>query len=207
MDKDSWLFGFSQDFISALLIFFLGALVMAWARRKEWRWAAPVLYALVTGASLYILLSGFWVGEAPLGLWSFGILLVCALGVVWYVDKRSQQRVPIPAPSSVPLKSNQIIFPNSSKNGVLWEWSPGRELAGPFCPIHRVRLWYWPTHGPRRAEIKEDDFLGSNASFVCLVDDEEFTFIRLSTMRVSELRAQAMDQFQVEHDRRKALEK
>lgn len=211
MDNSGWFFGFSQnaagDLVVVTIVAAVGALAVFLARAAKWRWAAPLLYALVTGGLLFGLLYGFLLQvRTPLYWWSFSILLLCMLGVLWYVDKRSQQLVPVPVPLSVPLKSNQIIFPYPSKNGVLWEWSPGKELSGPFCPTHRVRLLYWPTHGPRRTEIKEDDFLASNASFVCLVDEEEFIFIRLSTMRVSELRAQAMGKFQVEHDRRKALE-
>jgi hypothetical protein len=47
------------------------------------------------------------------------------------------------SPTSPPLKPNQIIYPNSSKNGVLWEWIPEMGMCGPSCPTHRVRLFYW----------------------------------------------------------------
>ena len=107
--------------------------------------------------------------------------------------------------TSLPLKPNEIIYPRSAKNGVLWEWDPAAvEMRGPLCPTHRVRLLYWPNHyGMKRAEFKEEDVLIGAGSVVCPRDDEDFVFIREGIQRIRELRAQALAQFQVEQEYRK----
>lgn len=101
------------------------------------------------------------------------------------------------------LSPNEIIYPKS-KNGVLWKFVEGAGMTGPFCPTHKVRLFYWPVHGGgETAEFKEEDYLSGNGNFVCTIDREEFTFIRPGTLKINRLRASAMEQFQIEQDRRR----
>jgi hypothetical protein len=85
MDNDSWLFGFSQklvaDFLKPIIIS-VGVAVMSWLAMKGWRWVTPLLYALVTGVSLYILLYGvgpntwIWVIFLSISILTIGILSV-----------------------------------------------------------------------------------------------------------------------------------
>jgi len=139
--------------------------------------------------------------------WAWFILLMVTLLATSLIPALEQRRMGQSAPmaaTQVPLlQVNEIIFPSPSKNGVLWRSVPGVGMSGPYCPTHRIPLFYWPTHGVRRAEVKEDDWLSGNASFVCPSDDEEFTFIRPTTMKVGQLRAQAAEKFQSEVERAK----
>lgn len=125
------------------------------------------------------------------------------------IDKLEQlQKEILQAGLSQVLAKNEIIFPLASKNGVLWRWVDEDGMLGPFCPVHKIRLYYWPTIGSSRANFKEDDWLSGNASFVCPSDEsEEFIFIRPTTMKVGQLRAQATDRFHSEIERAKVKDK
>jgi hypothetical protein len=95
MDNNSWFFGASQNAAGGLFVVIVvamaGAIAVLLARAAEWRWAAPLVYAIVTGGFLFGLLYGLlFQVKAPLYWWSFSILLLCMLGVLVYVDKKSQ---------------------------------------------------------------------------------------------------------------------
>ena len=110
MDPSTWLSpwvsGVSQEVVGGLLtplIIATVAFMIGRARGKGWQWVAPILYALVSGVSLYLLLFGLLAhGEMPPRWWGFGVLLAFMLCVVWYVDKRSRAQVALPLAQETP---------------------------------------------------------------------------------------------------------
>jgi len=166
---------------------------------------------LLVGAASWPLLSQFIpsfavsVANVASNAWAWFTLLMGTLLINSLIPAMKQRSVS-QAPLFLPLKSNQTIYP-TSKNGVLWEFVEGIGMSGPFCPTHRVRLFYWSSisQSEPTATFKEEDYLSGNGSFVCRIDKEEFTFIRPATMKIHDLRASAKEQFQVESDRRKLL--
>ena len=84
MDTPSWISEVSTKTVAnvlAALILMAGALLMGWAKEKGWRWAAPLLYALVAGEVLYLFLFGFLSqGGVSLGWWGFVALMIFTLG-------------------------------------------------------------------------------------------------------------------------------
>jgi|SRR5215813_1434601 len=92
--------------------------------------------------------------------------------------------------SPLSLKANQIVYP--AENGVVWEWNEKEGAAGPFCPTHGIPLVYKNYMRHVQPAFTDEDFLGGTGRFSCLTDDAEFVFYEPPTLRVGELRLQAV---------------
>jgi hypothetical protein len=148
--------------------------------------------------------------------WAWFILLMVTLvvnslppGMGWW--KASQRVSHSPVAAGPPLlKPNQVLYPYPSKNSMLWEWDHKDGMLGPFCPTHGNKLRYWSTsYNLKKAEFKEEDSLNGSGSFVCLLDDEEFIFIRPIVYRIRDIRDEATARYraEVEHARKNVANK
>jgi hypothetical protein len=175
--------------------------------------------ALLAGAASWPFVSQYIPGVAASAAslassaWAWFELLMVTLVVSSLIPIMGQRRAGQVAPPSAAvvgppqLKPNQIIYP-ATKNGVLWEWTSGTGLTGPFCPKHSSRLKYKPVYGrDDEVDINEDQHLSGGGNFICSIDGEEFTFIRPGPLKVRDLKTQVIKQFQVEEERRKFSEK
>jgi hypothetical protein len=93
-----------------ILLALAGGVGMGWIRLEEWWWAAPLLYALVTGGLIFGILYGLsFQIRARLYWLIFTVLLACMFGVLLYVDSGGLKQTAVvpslssPTPCQVPL--------------------------------------------------------------------------------------------------------
>jgi hypothetical protein len=100
--------------LTAVIVALAGAVGMGWLRAEEWLWAAPLLYALVTGGLIFGILYGLFFQISARLYWSvFTVLLACMFGFLLYVDGEGLKQTAVvpslasptgtPTPCQVPL--------------------------------------------------------------------------------------------------------